>query len=723
MCDIFAFAGKNKIEKCDVSGFKKLFGHLQQILRHKIGVIMKKFIKSVSIIITALMVVMTVAVSGAFYYLYKYSDSKVDEILLEHNNSSAGTLLYYYDFTDRKNRIGEEKPLPGEHFKGSIRYKYAPYSEMPENLVNAFIAVEDKNFYRHDGVDFPRTLKAGLNYIMKFSSSFGASTITQQLVKNLTGNDEITVTRKIKEMFSAMDLERRCDKTEILEMYLNIINLSDGCRGVGAAAEYYFSKDLSQLSLQEAACIAAITNNPSKYNPITHPENNIYRRNLILKCMLEQGYITESEYEEAKNSDLSLNTKKDKESNVNSWYVDMVAEDVIRDLCQKYNMNKDAASIMLYTGGLKIYTAIDPEIQEILDDYYSDTSNFPIEPNKSISPQSSMIVIDPYTGDILGVAGAIGKKQANRIQNYATDTRRPPGSAIKPLSVYAPAFERKLIKWSSIIEDSPITDLKSGRPWPANSNKTYVGDVDIQYAVSNSLNTVAVKVLHMVGDKNSFDFLKNTLGMTSLISPEKNSTGDCGDAALALGQPNYGVTLRELVGAYSIFEDGVYSSTRSYYKVTDSEGNILLQNEPVQNVVLSRENAAIMTKLLESVVDSGTARGQISLDSVTDVAGKTGTTQDNCDRLFVGYTPELLSGVWFGYDYPESLSSFGRNQAVRIWDDVMNKIFESGCYGTSVKHFSTPDSIYKLTYNRKTGEYPSIDDDKRQITDGWFCDD
>ena len=392
----------------------------------------------------------------------------------------------------------------------------------------------------------------------------------------------------------------------------------------------------------------------------------------------------------------------------------MVIEDVISDLSTKYDISKEYASFLLYRGGLNIYTAMDQSIQTVLENYYADLNNFPFDDDQNY-PQSAMIILDPYTGDILGVAGAIGVKNADRIQNYATHAKRPPGSAIKPISVYAQAFEQEIIKWSSIVEDSPVTKLDGKRDWPSNANGKYMGNVTVKYAIEHSLNTVAVKLLERVGADSSFDFLKNNLHINSLDKKQ-----DIGSASLALGQPSHGITLRELVGAYTIFEEGIMSRPRSYYKVTDQNGKIILDNLADQKRQISRETAAIMTKLLESVVDSGTAKGLITLDEKISVAGKTGTTQGNYDRFFVGYTPELLAGTWFGYEYPKNLDCFGGNYAAIFWDEVMSRIYSESDHKYYQQEFKMPDGVQKLTYDAETGEIPLYTDRDTLLEDGWF---
>ncbi len=655
-----------------------------------------------------------VTIAGAVY-IDQYSDSAVDESLLQINRMSSQTSFYYYDFDERISHIGTATKIEDAYIDNGVKYKFIPYENIPTTLINAFIAIEDKRFENHHGIDYKRSVKAVFNYILGGKSTFGGSTITQQLVKNITGNDNFSVSRKLSEAFAAMDVEKRYDKTQIMEMYLNIINLSHGCRGIGAAAEYFYSKSPDQLTLDECATIAAITNNPTIYDPSRYPQNNTHRRNLILRCMLEQGYINEYDYNEAVNTPIKLNISNVKSSDhVNSWYIDMVINDVIDDLCKKYGMSRENASLMLYRGGYRIYTAMDHGIQGILDKYFSNEYNFPIDSNGEM-PQSSMIIVDPYTSDILGVAGAIGKKGGNRIQNYATDSKRPSGSAIKPLSVYAPAIENGLINWSSIVCDSPVREAtNSSKAWPSNANNKYVGDVTVKYAIEHSLNTVAVKVLNMHGRQQSFDFLTRKLNIKNL-NPEK----DMGEASLALGQHSSGITLRDLTAAYSIFAEGVASKSRSYYKVTDSEGRIILDNPLKQEYAISSENAAIMTKLLQAVVETGTASRKISLTKRCEVAGKTGTTQNNCDRYFIGYTPDLLAGVWFGHEYPRSLYEFGGNFAVTVWDEVIQKIYAIKGDGFKQK-FTVPSTIGQLTYNAKTGQSPKPDESDSDWDIGWF---
>ena len=667
-----------------------------------------------------LVATVTLTVAGLVFAIYvdRNIEKSVDESLFLNVGNGAATKLYYYEFTDRENRIGEARELVGEEIYGGYRCEYVEYSEIPQDMINAFVSIEDKRFYKHSGVDWKRTLSAGANYFLKFSDSYGGSTITQQLIKNVTQNDDYTFQRKIQEILWALDLETKMGKDEILGMYMNVINLSQGCYGIGAAAQYYFSKDVSELTLGECACIAAITNNPSYYDPIRNPENNTYRRNLILRAMHEQGYISDAEFEENYGSEIILNVSGGEDTGrVNSWYADMVIEDVIADLVEQKGYSRQMANLVLYTGGLKIYTAMDIEVQEKLEEYYEKTSNF-YRNTSGETPQSSMIIIDPATGDILGVAGAVGEKRANRVQNFATQTLRPAGSVVKPLSVYAPALEDGLITWSSVYDDVPVNfgnynlDPNKGkivdpRPWPKNSNGVYRGLTNINYAVEHSTNTVVLKVLEDLGLDRSFDVLKNKLHMDSLIIEGRDIYGavisDKDYAALALGQFNYGVTVREITAAYSaLATNGVYNTPRSYLKVTDIKGDEVLENAYCGEIIFSEETAALMTMMLENVVENGTATA-ITLDETVDCAGKTGTTQNNYDRWYIGYTPYYICGTWYGYEYPKAITDLSSNPCIKYWNDVMTELHKEYISDdqkgvTPLKDFSKNTNLIEVEY-------------------------
>lgn len=630
--------------------------------------------------------VLIFGVLASFHIMYRY-ENKIDVDIFTKAAHSGATKIYYYEMIDRQNCIGEALELSEEQLFGSDSCIYVDYCAVPQDLVDAFVAIEDKRFWDHNGVDWRRTVHALLNYLKKDEAGFGGSTITQQLIKNITGERQYSKERKMQEIIWAQDLETKLSKNEIIELYLNVINLSHGCIGVQAAANTYFSKDVSELTLIECAAVAAITNNPSYYDPANHPENNAQRRDIILTQMLEQGYINDEEYLSSHNMPLELDMSQyNMKNQVNSWYTDMVVEDVITDLCQQYGYTPAAAAMLVYSGGLRIYTAMDIDVQRTVEEYYENTSNFPVEGGDR-NFQSSMIIIDPYTGDILGVAGAIGKKTANRIQNYATQTKRPSGSVIKPVSVYAPALDNGIITSASVYDDVPVEfKMKNDKYilWPQNSPSKYRGLTNVTDAIKHSVNTVAVKVLEDVGVNESFDFVYNKLNMKSLISERVLENGnvitDMGVASLALGQQNYGVTVREMTGAYSIFSNGgIYNSMRSYYKVTDSQGHILLNCERSGERVISSATADIMTLMLENVVSSGTAQ-DITLDKKVAVAGKTGTTQDNCDKWFIGYTPYFIGGVWCGYEYPESMDEIEGNPCITVWDEVMTILHNKYSY-------------------------------------------
>lgn len=640
------------------------------------------------------------------------------ELLARSEAAATPPVFYQYRFTDRANRIGvEEEMVEAGNAEGGETY--APYAEIPEEMIRAVVAIEDKRFFDHRGVDWYRTAAAGLNYVLGFSKRFGASTITQQLVKNLTGENEITVRRKLREVFLARDLERNLDKTEILERYLNLLPLSDGCEGIVSGARHFFGKSVSELSPAECATLAAVTNNPSYYHPVKYPEHTLARRNLILSEMQSQGYLSEEDYQTAVSAPLEIveEAKKEYSEPIRSWYLDMVIDDVVTDLAAEYGISRAAASQKVLLGGLRIDIAMDEEIQREVEAYYRGAVRMPKNASGE-SAQSALIVIDAKTGDILGVAGAVGEKTANRLQNFATQTKRAPGSAIKPLTVYAPALQSGTITWASVYDDTPV-EFKSGsgRAWPRNASGVYRGLTTIPYAVAHSVNTVAVRVLEDLGAESSFRFAKERFHLDSLL--EGDDVSDTNPAALALGQMHYGLTLREITAAYAAFADGgVYHSYRSYYRVTDANGNLLLSREDTAEQILSAENAAIMTKLLQGVITNGTSTA-ISLGKICECAGKTGTTSENNDRWFIGYTPEMTCGVWCGFEYPEPVR--GANPCLTVWNAVMHRLvtMKEGC-----KTFAVPANLIKCTYCKDSGclpgEFCALDPRGSRNETGWF---
>ncbi len=642
---------------------------------------------SVRLVMTAIAVLV---LAGLGIWAKTALDGTVDEGALLAGDRT--TRLYYYD------ESGKEIELDEDRLSGYENALWCPLEEMSPYLINAFISIEDKRFYEHAGIDWIRTGSAIWQYL-RGNGSFGGSTITQQLVKNLTGDSERSVRRKIEEILRATDLEKKLTKEEILEQYLNVVNLAQNCYGVRTAANAYFSKEPAALTVRESAAIAAITNNPAKFDPIRHPENNRERRDVILREMRTQEKIDEASYLQASADETQLLVnERSLSGRVNSWYADLVVSDVIAALVKQKGMSEAAASRMVYCGGLKIYTAMAPELQRIVTDYYENEENFPLHEGGKRA-QSGLLLVDPHTGDILAVAGAIGKKSSNRVQSFATDSRRPSGSVIKPLAVYAPAISRNLITYGTVFDDIPLDFRKNGAPWPRNAPNIYRGLTTVNTAVKHSVNTVCVEVLQKLGMRNSYHFLTEKLGFCSL-----NEKNDLGAAALALGQQHTGVTLREIVGGYTaLANDGIYTGTRSFYRVLDSKGEEILTNGTRSERVLERADAAILTMMLRGVVQEGTGRA-LTLKGVTDVAGKTGTTGKNCDKWFVGYTPELLCGVWYGHEYPAPLNDVKGNPALQIFDAVMHAVLAQKTPERIL--FETPDDVTVVRYCKDSGKLP-----------------
>lgn len=656
--------------------------------------------------------------------------------------------------------------------------------KIPENLAHAFVAIEDERFYEHNGIDIQGIMRAAVIGIKNKDFSQGASTITQQLLKNnvfkgwVDENSFIEkVKRKIQEQYLALELEKVMDKDKILENYMNSINLGQSTLGVQAASLRYFNKPVYELNLSECAVIASITQNPSKYNPITHPDKNAERRKKTLNNMLEFGYITQDEYDEAINDTVydriqTVNIETDTDS-VYTYFVDELTEQVLQDLIDIKGYNETQAYTALYSGGLSIYTTQDPKIQTICDTVYNDESNYPentkwyltyaltiehsngetenfssemykayyqqqntkfnmlyasqdeakaaveaykaavmnegdevLSENISMTPQPqvSLTIEDQSTGHIVAMVGGRGTKEGSRTLNRASNTTRQPGSTFKIVSTYAPALDSAGLTLATVFTDAPF-NYENGRPVSNWYSGGYKGICSLRYGIEQSLNIIAVKTLTAIKPKLGFDYLEN-FGFSTLVASRTESDGrvvsDIGQP-LALGGITDGVTNMELNASYaSIANHGTYIKPTLYTKIVDHEGNVLIDNtQPESHQVIKETTAFLLTDAMVDVVTKGTG-GSVNFGGMA-MAGKTGTTTDDKDVWFSGYTPYYTATTWAGYDNNVSLSgSAEKALAKTMWKNVMSQIHS----GLENKPFTVPSGIVQATVCAKSGKLP-----------------
>ena len=661
--------------------------------------------------------IVTAAICTTVFALYidRYIKPAVESIDVSDLTLNYTSFVYAVD-----EETGKETEL--EQLYDENNRIWIDYDEIPEAMYQAVIAVEDNRFYTHKGVDWVRTIGAMINMVVPIRSSYGGgSTITQQLIKNLTGEDDITVERKLQEILRALEFEKSYTKEDILELYLNVVYFGRGCYGVETAAQTYFGKSASELSVAECAAIAAIPRSPTYYDPIRKPENNKRRQEYILQLMYEQGYIaTEREYDAAITE--PLQTQSLSQVNVDtqpkqSYYVDQVINDVLADLQSELGYSERTAQNLLFSGGLSIYACIDPDIQAIVDKVYQDTRNLPHTTDVS-QPQSAMVVMDPYTGYVKAMAGGTGKKTVNRAWNRATMTKRSPGSTIKPLTVYAPAIEYGLITPATVYDDSPINESAM---YPKNTTSGYTGRMTVKKALQLSTNTVAMKILRQVTVERAFDFgtVNLSLDLVRSVTIGDRVYSDMDLSPLSMGGTTYGLSVLEMTAAYGAFVNhGVFTEPRTYTKVLDSTGNVLLDNEIDAHVAMKEKTAFYMNNLLRNAVEAGT--GTLARIDGIAVAGKTGTTSDDHDRWFIGYTPQYVAGVWYGYDNGRELKMrTDNNPAVEIWSRVMKKVEEGYDYEPFFQ-LDTVQAQYCLDSGHLPSQYCSLDPRGSRITTGTF---
>ena len=687
----------------------------------------KKLLNIVAGIILFATVLSIFALAFLAVYSKRNTDSVLDESLFAMAKGGSVT-EYYYDTGQIPDKY--TPALYKSSFSANEKKLWFSINDISYLLKEGFVAVEDKSFYEHHGVDVARTLKAIINSVFKFERRFGASTITQQVIKNISGDNQMSAKRKLSEIIRAVRLEKNHSKSEILEVYLNIVPMGENMIGIGSAAECYFGKKPSELTAAEAATLIGITNAPTRYNPHQKPEACLEKRNTVLAVMKSSGVISEEEYESAAREELSVLPLRNPEDEIDSWFVETVNKDVAEALVKQYGMSYDMAHALVFCGGLKIYTTIDPEVQGILENYFENTDNFPKSYKDGL--EFAMSVSNSATGDLAAIVGSVGKKTANRVLNYA-ESPHTPGSALKPLALYAPLINSGRINYATVFDDVPVSFASSANgfsEFPKNYPAVYDGLTTVKDALRTSKNTVAVKLYNMLGAEKIYRSLKHDFGFDSLIRKDYTENGemitDIAPSPLALGQLSYGVSLRKLTEAYTVFaREGDFHEGRSFVKVYDNSNRLLVDNEAQDTAVFRKEAARIMNKLLMEVTESGTAK-VVSLKNYVDTAGKTGTSGDDKDRLFIGYTPYYTAGIWCGYKNGGSAIGKIAPTHLKIWNDIMLSVHNAkldGAEDSQIKTFSS-QGLKKAAYCKDSGhlfcEECSLDPRGNRMEYGYF---
>ena len=557
---------------------------------------------------------------------------------------------------------------------GSERKKIKVENEdMPENLKNAYVSIEDERYYKHHGVDIKRTGSAIINYVIHIgNSSFGGSTITQQLIKNLTGDNSRAISRKVKEWWKAYLLECYFSKEEILDMYLNVIYVGPNIYGVGAGSKYYFNKNVQELSLAECAFLAGINNSPNSYNPFDEETDNtekIQNRTItVLDKMLELEYITEEEHDiavaEVENG-LSFD-KGNVESGdgIYSYHTDALITEIMEDIADKKNISEDFATNYIYLSGLTIKSTQNSNIQDRTEEEF-DKRQYNIASREGGDPaQAAMVIINHQTGQVIACVGGLGEKDTARGLNRATQSTRQTGSSIKPLAVLAPGIDKKKFTAATIYAD--VEKTFEGNYSPKNYDG-YLGEVTVRRAVESSQNIPFVEMMEEIGIKTSISYLKD-MGVTSLTDKDES-------LSLALGGLDKGITPLEMAAAYAtIANDGVYIEPTFYSEITNQSGKTVIEANPESHRVFSEQVAYILKEILTQPVTGNNGTATYCSISGIDVAAKTGTTDENYDRWLCGFTPYYTAATWFGYDQNETIYFNRQNPAGIIWANVMRSI-------------------------------------------------
>ncbi len=681
--------------------------------------------KTVGTVATALLcvflvIVISVTVIGSAFTVYIVNLMEgTSEITLDNVSSNYATYIYAQD--ERGNWITYDI-LTSEGEKRT----WCNLERIPQHVQDAFVYSEDERFWNHDGVDFQGILAAVRDILL--GNARGASTITQQTIKNITGDNEddgyAGIERKLREIYRAIQLEKRYTKDDILESYLNLVSLNNNIYGVQAAANYYFNKDVADLTIGEAACIAAITRSPVANDPIDHPEKNLERRKYILDKMLENGAISTEQYDYALNEEMHLIgsmmystdgdesfdassvTAYDNFDDVSSYYVDSVINQCVDIFMNRYGITWQEAYEKLRSGGYEIYTCVDLELQKELERKYLDMSTFTDDEDEEF-PQSAFICMD-YNGRVLGIVGGIGEKESPLGLNRATQSTRQPGSSIKPIASYSLAVENDMITWSSQFLDAPLlfedASAENGyMVWPVNystssSSHNWSRDYNFTYqCLQRSLNTTAAQIVEMLSPQACFDQLYYKLHMSTLELYREGHT-DVARSPMSVGALTNGVTLKDITTAYQIFGNGgrYYEST-FISRILDNSGEAVYTHGFVGETVISEASAYVMNRMMETVVSSSRGTGRAARLDGVELIAKTGTTQDWHDVWFIGCTPEYVTGLWIGYDIPADIGT--SISSAKVWKNVFGDIAEA----EDIKEFRASNSVVQREFCTVTG--------------------
>ncbi len=677
----------------------------------------KKTLKIIGTTLLSLFLILvitgSIVATALTVYVMNYMDSAP---IVDLNNDNLSNTSIFYATND------EGENIPIYTMSGDVKRVPVNIENVPQHVQDAFIYAEDARFYYHEGVDFKRTFAAFANYIFSFwDNAQGGSSITQQTIKNITMDNEQSPTRKIREVFSALNLEKNYTKTDILEAYMNVASFHYNMQGIQTAANFYFDKDVSQLTIAEAACLVAITKSPKYNNPIDYPENNKARQQYILGEMYKYGAISSEEYEAALSEELTfigynkVTTDDTNEEAVvssspyTSYFVDAAIEDAIAVLMDEFGISRDVAQDKLKNEGYRIYTTVDLNIQSQLEEKFKDPKTLFMRDIDNL-PQSAFIVMD-YKGNVLGVVGGTGEKQESRGFNRATQAARSPGSTIKPIAIYGPAIQYDLISWSTVFTDEPLKiynsitglyepytfindDGEEVTEWPSNYSNTYTyKDNYAWYYLSQSINTVAAQIGDRLTPEGSYNFLKDRLHISTL------SPNDISRSPMAVGGMTNGIILEELAAAYQPFGNlGKYYEPTYITRITDSKGKVVIDHKYTEEQPFSSDSAYVMNRMLRKVTTAGT--GTAAANGLTvEVIGKTGTSQDWENLLFVGLTPDYVTGLWYGYDEPAQMPYQSLPGSAAIWNNVFKDIANTG----TKKTFDVDPTVVELHYCTKTG--------------------